>query len=365
MKFGVFFLSQAPEGVTTPAETLRQELAQVHLAEELGFDEVWLAEHHQSTYCVAPDSLTYATYVAGVTQRIRIGLAVSVLPLRNPLDFAERVAFLDHLSGGRLDVGVGRGNSRTELETWGLTLDDRRDRFEEALDFTLRAWTERNFEFDGATWQFRNVDIMPRCLQEPHPPVFVASSGSVETMERIARRGLPILISESLMTPARVGDRLRQYEALAVEAGRSASDAIARSWIAQKTYLAATNAEAREFAAPYALWRHRKQFDLGLPGPSPSLTSKLRKHAAALKPVLNAPAMKDPKDLSGEDLVAFDLYGSPDEVIQRLQAFEREGVRNVILSFSYGGMPDEAVRRTMKLFAQEVMPALERSQIAA
>src|SRR5437867_1694963 len=106
MKFGVFFLSQAPEGVTTPAEALRREFDQTRLAEELGFDSVWLAEHHQSTYCVAPDSLTYAAHVAAITDRIRIGLAVSVLPLRNPLDFAERVAFVDVLSGGRLNVGV-------------------------------------------------------------------------------------------------------------------------------------------------------------------------------------------------------------------------------------------------------------------
>jgi alkanesulfonate monooxygenase SsuD/methylene tetrahydromethanopterin reductase-like flavin-dependent oxidoreductase (luciferase family) len=368
MKFGVFFLSQAPEGVTTPAEALRRELDQMRLAEELGYDAVWLAEHHQSTYCVVPDTITYAAHVAAVTERIRIGLAVSVLPIRNPLDFAERIAFVDILSGGRLDVGVGRGNSQAEMETYGIEFDERRDRFEEVLDFALRAWSERHFDFEGKFWKFRDVAILPGPIQTPHPPLFVAASGSPETMQSVARRGLPLLISESFMTPEKMGDRLKTYRGLAVEAGHSAADAeraAASSWIAQKTYIAETTAEAREFAEPYVMWRHRKQFELRVPGASPTIASKLRKKIPALKPVLNAPQSKDPSELTSDDLVSFELYGTPDDCIERLLAFQRAGVHNVILSFSYGGMPDEHVRRSMQLFAREVMPALERSTVYA
>jgi alkanesulfonate monooxygenase SsuD/methylene tetrahydromethanopterin reductase-like flavin-dependent oxidoreductase (luciferase family) len=113
------------------------------------------------------------------------------------------------------------------------------------------------------------------------------------------------------------------------------------------------------------MWRHHKQFELRVPGASPTIASKLRKHVPALKSVINAPQSKDPSELTAEDLVSFELYGTPDDCIQRLLAFERAGVHNVILSFSYGGMPDEAIRRSMQLFAREVMPALERSSIAA
>ncbi|MEO8456468.1 MAG: LLM class flavin-dependent oxidoreductase [Chloroflexota bacterium] len=368
MKFGLFLLSQAPEGVMTPAEALHRELDQARLAEELGFDAIWVAEHHQSSYCVVADTVTYAAHLAAITQRIRIGLAVSVLPLRNPLDFAERTALVDILSNGRLDVGVGRGNSASEFETYGMGLDERRGRFEEALDFVLRAWTEQHFDFEGEFWRFHNVAIYPTPTQTPHPPVFVASSGSVETMQLIAKRGLPLLISESFMTPEKMGTRLREYRDLAIEAGHSADAAqyaSDRTWIAQKSYLASTTAEAREFAAPYVEWRHRKQFDLAIPQASPTLASKLRKHAPALKPILSKPHMKDPAEVTGEDLVQFDLFGTPDDCIEKLLAFERAGVRNVILSFSYGGMPDEAVRNSMQLFAKEVMPALERSTVFA
>ena len=368
MRFGVFFLSQAPEGTTTPAEALRCELRQMQLAEELGFDSVWLAEHHQSSYCIIPDALTYASHVAAITSRIRIGLAVSVLPLRNPLDFVERATLIDILSGGRLDVGVGRGNSQVELQTYGVSFGERRDRFEEALDFVIRAWTDQHFDFEGQFWKFRDVALFPRPLQSPHPPLYVASSGSAETMENIARRGLPLLISEGFMTPDKMGERLKTYRSLTVQAGHSvahAERAAARSWIAQKAYLAGTTADAREFAGPYLLWRHRAQLNLGVPGASPTIASKLRKHAPPLKPVLNAPQMKDPAEFTGDDLVADGLFGTPDDCIKRLLEFERAGVRGVILSFSYGGMPDEHVRRSMELFAKEVMPALERSTVYA
>jgi alkanesulfonate monooxygenase SsuD/methylene tetrahydromethanopterin reductase-like flavin-dependent oxidoreductase (luciferase family) len=368
MKFGVFFLSQAPEGVLTPAEALRREIGQVRLAEELGFDEVWVAEHHQSSYCVVSDTITYAAHLAAITERVRIGLAVSVLPLRNPLDFAERTTLVDILSNGRLDVGVGRGNSGAEFETHCMTMDERRGRFEEALDVTLRAWTEQHFDHEGEHWRYHDVHILPTPIQQPHPPVFVASSGSPETMQSIARRGLPLLISESFMTPEKMGDRLAGYRALAMDAGHSAEAAQSasdRSWIAQKSYLATTTKEAREFAAPYIDWRHRKQFDLGVPGASPTLASKLRKHAPALRPVLNSVHLKSPSEITGEDLVQFDLFGTPDDCIEKLMAFERAGVHNVILSFSSGGMPDEAVRQSMQLFAREVMLALERSTLAA
>lgn len=368
MKFGAFFLSQAPEGSLTPAEAIQRELAQMQLAEELGFDSVWLAEHHQSTYCVVNDTLTYASHVAAVTSRIRIGLGVSVLPLRNPIDFAERVALVDILSGGRLDVGVGRGYSQTEFATFGVPMNDRRERFDEALDVVLRAWTETGFDFEGKYYAFRNVALLPKPLQSPHPPVYLASSGTPETMVNIARRGMPFLVSEDFFTPQKMAARLEMYRDVASQEGRSpaeADEAIGRSRLLQKVHLAETTAEAREFAGPYVLWRYQKVHEMQPPAPRPTLARKLRRRAPVLKQVLSAPHMKDPAEITEDDLVTFDLFGTPDDCVERLAAFEKAGVRNVICWFSYGGMPDEAVRRSMKLFAREVMPAFERTAVYA
>lgn len=368
MKFGAFFLSQAPDHLLTPAQALSNELGQIRLAEELGFDSVWLAEHHKSTYCVVNDTLTYASHVAAVTSRVRIGLGVSVLPLRNPIEFAERVALVDILSGGRLDVGVGRGYSKTEFAMFGVPMGDRRERFEEALDVVLRAWTEDGFDFDGTYYRFHDVALVPKPLQMPHPPVFLASSGTPETLVSIARRGMPFLVSEDFLTPARMGERMETYRRIAAEAGRvttETEDAIGRSRLMQKVHLASTTAEAREFAKPYAMWRYRKVHEeMQPPSARPTMATKLRHRAPALKRVLNAPHLKDPDEVTADDLVAHDLFGTPDDCIETLRRFEAAGVRNIICWFSYGGMPDEAVRRSMRLFAREVMPVFERSQMA-
>lgn len=368
MKFGVFFLSQAPEGASPPQAVLRRELAQVRLAEELGFDSVWVAEHHGSSYCVVPDALTYVSHIAALTSRVRIGLGVGVLPLRNPLEFAERAVLVDILSGGRLDVGVGRGYSRTEFETYGQTLEDRRERFEEALDVVLRAWTEDGFDHQGRFWTLREVSIYPKPLQRPHPPVFIASSGTLETMAAIARRGLPVLYGDEFVTPLKIAQRFAEFRRLAAEAAREATEIesmLARSWVVQKVHLAATTRLARERVKPYLEWRYRKFASL-LPSMSgPSLRAKVRKRIPALKPLLNAAESKTIDEITAEDLVQFDIFGTPDDCIERLHAFAAAGVQNVICSFSFGGMAEEKVHATMRLFAREVMPAFGRSAIAA
>ena len=256
MRFGAFYLSQAPEGLLSPGEVLRNELRQMQLAEDLGFDSVWVAEHHQSSYCVVPEVLTYASHVAAVTSTIRIGLAISVLTMRHPLDFAERAAFVDVISNGRLDVGVGRGYSQSEFGTYGIALDERRDRYEEALDIVTRAWTEDGFDHNGRFWDLKNVAIYPKPVQKPHPPLFGASSGSAETVAAIARRGMSFLQGDDFLTPKKVADRFAIYRAQADALGHSSQQtnaAIADSWIAQKAYVAATTAEARERPKEFSL----------------------------------------------------------------------------------------------------------------
>jgi len=368
MRFGVFLLSQAPEGVLTAEAALRREIGQAQFAEELGFDSVWVAEHHGSSYCVVPDTLTYASHLAAVTSRVRIGLGVSVLPLRNPLEFAERAVLVDLLSGGRLDIGVGRGYSKTEFETYGQALEDRRDRFEEALEVVIRAWTEDGFDHEGHFWRFRNVSIHPKPLQEPHPPLYIATAGTPDTVASIARRGLPMLHGDEFVTPNKMAARFRDYAQLMLATGHTAASAmsnVSQSWVAQKVYLAATTREAKEYVKPFLEWRFQSFAGLLPSMRAPSFEAKLRRRVPALKAVLNSTGTKTTAEMTGDDLVKFDIFGTPDDCIERLQEFAAAGVRNVICSFSYGGMPDEKVRETMRLFAREVVPALARSTIAA
>lgn len=359
MRFGTFHLAEAPEDLS-PGEALAAELRQVALAEQLGFDSVWLAEHHFTSYCVVNDALSFASHVAAVTSTVRIGTAVSVLPLHHPVEVAERATLADVLSSGRLLLGVGRGYSATEFGAFGLDLAGRRERFEEALDIVLKAWTHERFDHEGKFWTLKDVALTPRPFQTPHPQVLVASSGSPETLARVAARGLPLLFGDDFLTPQDVENRTEAYRAGASEAGLSSEAAgvlVGDSWVMLKIHMAESQKEARKMAGPYALWRHRKVRELQPAGLAPTLASRVTDRLPAARALISDPARKHWSDVTEDDLTSFGLFGTPDDVAKRIDEFEAAGVRNIILSFGFGGMPEMMVRRSMKLFATEVAPA--------
>ncbi len=367
MRFGTFHLAEAPD-VLSPGEAIAAELRQIVLAEDLGFDSVWLAEHHFTSYCVVNDALTFAAHVAAVTSTVRIGIAVSVLPLHHPVEVAERATLVDVLSNGRLLLGVGRGYSATGFSAFGLDLAGRRERFEESLDIVLKAWRHERFDHEGEFWSLKDVALTPRPVQTPHPQVLVASSGSPETVARVAARGLPLMFGDDFLTPDDEAKRIEAYRAGASEAGLSPAGAgvlVGDSWIMLKIHIAESRKEARRIAGPYALWRHKKVHELEPVGSSPTLLAKIAKRAPAAKLLISDVAKKHWTDVTADDLTSFGLYGTPDDVAKKIEEFEAAGVRNIMLSFGFGGMPEMMVRRSMKRFATEVVPQLTHSTAVA
>ena len=170
MKFTVFHLSQSPEWMTD-AEVLREEVGLMTYADELGFDAVWMAEHHFHHYCVCPDPLLLAAHAAANTRRIRIGTAANVLTLGHPLRIAEQAAMVDCLSGGRLDVGFAKGYGPREFAAYGVELPEAGERFREAVEIILGAWTQDEFTYQGKHFQVPYpVTLRPRPVQQPPPP---------------------------------------------------------------------------------------------------------------------------------------------------------------------------------------------------
>src|SRR5438105_173443 len=148
MNFGTFLLMQSPSAA--PSEELyARALEHSQVAEDLGFRNVWLAEHHFSTYGYLARPVQLATFLAAKTQRLRVGTAVIVVPLHHPLVVAEEIATLDLLAGGRVDIGLGRGYQHYEFERLGLELDTSRARWEESVDIILQAFTGKPFTYDG------------------------------------------------------------------------------------------------------------------------------------------------------------------------------------------------------------------------
>ncbi|MFC3999454.1 LLM class flavin-dependent oxidoreductase [Nocardiopsis sediminis] len=196
MKFSTFHLFHRFEGETA-AEVYGHHLRLIELAEELGFDGVRIAEHHFRDYGTVPSSLGLLAHLAGRTERLRLGTGIVVLPLHHPVHVAELAAQVDVLSGGRLDLGVGRGYQGYEFDGFGVDLAEARARFDEALDTVLALWSGKPVHRTGAFGSVapgleEGVELVPCPVQLPHPPVHVAAV-SPETVERYAARGLPIL----------------------------------------------------------------------------------------------------------------------------------------------------------------------------
>jgi alkanesulfonate monooxygenase SsuD/methylene tetrahydromethanopterin reductase-like flavin-dependent oxidoreductase (luciferase family) len=192
MRFGVFLLAAQFPG-QDHTTVLDSTVAAAIAAEEAGFDDVWVAEHHFISYGVCPSAITLAGYLLGATRRIAVGTAVSVLSTQHPIALAEQAALLDQVSGGRLRLGVGRGGPWIDLEVFGTGLHRYQRGFPESLDLLLAALAEHRVAASGPEFRFPGVDIVPRPRTQPHPEVILAAT-TAATAELAAARGLPLLL---------------------------------------------------------------------------------------------------------------------------------------------------------------------------
>src|SRR5882672_12620011 len=175
MKAGILQFFSWPER-RVPIETVYERaLQRVEVMDGAGYDAVWLAEHHFHTFSVCPSIHMMGVHVAARTKRLRIGTAVSLAALYHPLRLAEEVAFLDVLSGGRVNWGAGRGFDPTEFTAFGVPQAESAARFQEAVDIVLHAWTDERLTYKGDYWHFEDVEVLPKPLQQPHPPTWIAA----------------------------------------------------------------------------------------------------------------------------------------------------------------------------------------------
>jgi len=193
MKLGVLQFFSWPERRVALETVYARALERIAIMDQSGYDAVWLAEHHFSGFSVCPSVHVMGATVAARTRHLRIGTAVSLAALYHPLRLAEEVALLDVLSGGRVNWGAGRGFDRAEFENFGVAMADSAERFREAVEIVLAAWRDERLHYTGKHFQFAGVEVLPKPLQRPHPPVWVAAS-SESAIEWAARQGHSILM---------------------------------------------------------------------------------------------------------------------------------------------------------------------------
>lgn len=193
MKFGIMNLFPGGEG-ESDQRVLHETLEEIALADELGFDSVWLAEHHFSRYGVLGSPINFGMAIAERTQRITIGTAVLVLPFYDPVRLAEDIATLDVLSGGRVQIGVGRGYQPKEFAGFRVPLEESRQRYQEVLDVLRLALTEENWSYEGEIFRYENMTTYPRPLT-PGGPLILEGTVSPENFKDRGTRGQPIITS--------------------------------------------------------------------------------------------------------------------------------------------------------------------------
>lgn len=339
MNFGTFLLMQSPSARSSE-EIYARGLEIAQAAETLGFANVWLAEHHFSTYGYLSRPAQLATYIAAKTTRLRVGTAVIVVPLHHPLVIAEEVATLDLLSGGRFDLGLGRGYQPYEFERLGLELESGRARWEESIDILLKALGGEPFTYEGKLFTIPETTVFPQSVQKPHPPIWITAQ-SPSSIEAAVRRGFNVLTGGFGVPIERMAEFRRLFDRLVAEARPPRPLEVG---VQRAVYVTDSDADARA-AVEEARWNMRVTLSLR------HRYERVERGRAIPVPAPNEPTVDDLLD-------RFLVIGTPDTCIRQLRRLrELVGITHFNCSFWFGDLGQGRVLRSMELFAREVMPA--------
>jgi len=372
MKFDLLYELQTPKPHDERSEwrCYREALEQIELADRLGFDTVWAVEHHFLTefaHCSAPE--VFLTAAAARTRRIRIGHGVVLLPSKfnHPIRVAERAAALDLVSDGRLEFGTGR-SSQYEQAGFEIDTEQSRDMWQESLEMIPRMWTEDPFEHTGRFVSVPPRSILPKPLQKPHPPLWMAAT-SPQSWEIAGRNGIGILGLTIFVSVPQLQDRVRAYRAALAQAkpvGKFVNDQVGAFTI---VHVAETRQQAvanggTDAAINYLLYAFRV---LG-GGVAPGDAGMQRERAAeeiqstpyrdiiAKEYPIIVKMMKNEctfEDLDQEDMV---IVGDVDECARKVERYQHAGLDHFIALMQADRIPHDKVMRSIELFGTEIIP---------
>ena len=349
LRFGQPFLFEAAGG-RSDKERIDEQIELMVAAESFGFDSVWAAEHHFTDYgtCASPAVVLGA--VAARTRTIRLGTAVVVLPLNHPVRVAEDYALLDVISGGRVELGIGRGYQPLEFAGYGVDPSRTREMLRESADVIRGAWASDSFSYDGSFYRVRDVSIRPKPLQRPHPPLWMAAL-SPDTFELCARLGFHLLCAPVFGFDADAGvEQIGRYRAARVARGEALENV--RVAALTITYVAETSQRARSELRDAVLWYYRTLARYIAPAPGQAPASGYDSYAQAREFLESV----DWDTVLERGAV---VCGSPAEVTDRIADLRRRcGFTDYLAWTHIGGLARGCVLRSNELLAAHVMPKL-------
>ena len=334
MRFYINVLATYFPDLDPPYDTYYQQLLeQIELAEELGWECFMFNEHHFLGYggLVANPAVLLAA-AAARTAKIRLGPCIAILPLRHPLHSAEDYAMVDAISGGRLEFGIGSGNTELDYRVFGVTRENDRERLREAIDVILKSWADERISHTGQFWSFDQLTLYPRPIQQP-PPIWVAGT-SAEGLGWAGRQGYNIMTVGHPHPPEKVRIGVEAWKYGLSESGYDLTTRHCQFHV--RTHVNEDSARARSIAVP-AIKRYDEISRIGR-----------RSFASA------------PENYDWDMMLATgrNNYGNPDECIKNIaNARKNYYFDTLTTTFNFGGIPHVEILKSMRLFAKEVMPA--------
>lgn len=323
-----------------------RHLENARQAEALGFDYYFVIEHQNAGFFVASSPAVYLATVAAATTRLRIGAMVFQVPMHHPIRLAQDVAMLDHLSGGRVEFGIGWGTRAAEYEGWGLDFASRREVGAEYMDVVRKAWSEFPLDYDGTYFRCTGAKPQPQPLQQPHPPVWM---GGHSPTSIVYAAGEGFDFAQNLDVERIAAEKFELFRKLAPKTG--ALGRPPRTLFARHVHVAETDARARAEAEQYMLE--------GLQGESGV------RRALSLREDEKTPEMVEIARVYLETSKSYDFWideglamvGSPETVARRIREQQELCGYDVLLtSHQIATMPVDLVRSSMKLFGERVIP---------
>jgi len=335
--FGAHYLpTYMPEQDGPPDVYYNSLFEQIELLDELGYDHVWVTEHHFHHYGgMIPDPPTFLAAAARSTTRIHLGVAVSVIPFHNPLQLAESYGMVDVISGGRLELGLGRGTTLPEFASFRIPRDDSPTRLRETGEILVKAWSGEPVNFKGEIFDYEDVQVLPRPVQRPHPRIWVGASSTDGTYRWAGQMGFHLMTLPFLHPAADTRAWIGNYQDELRAAGY---DPATREVLGKfHLFVGETQAEV-DAAVPYLE-------AYGALSAQRSLPSRLARPRAI-------PTLEE--DIARGNVIA----GTPERCIEIIRHWEDTlGLTTVTGTFHFGGMPQEMAKRNIRLFAEAVAPA--------
>ena len=367
MKFGCFFVGQRPllheqyadEHKANPNPVRRTDV-QVYedilrgavLAEDLGFDSVWVAEHAFSEHSIVSSPHSMVAAIAAKTSRIKMGVACTIVPWHQPVRMAQDLATLDIISNGRLIIGVGRGYQKREFDVYEVDMSESRERLVEGMEIATRAWTEERLSYEGKFNSFPEVMVIPKPVQKPHPPIWMAVTHSPESVDIAVRNRWGLLTVGSTFFPASPEsdqDLINLYYSRMLESGVAAEDITIAA--VRNMYVADSDDEALKVMKPRLEWAMDMSEFLRRPVATIAATAGLGGYEH-----YSTDPFIEPDLVAQRGVQAMGAIGTPEKVTATVKDLDSRHVSHFLSYVDAGGLSYDELEGSLRLFAEKVIP---------